>query len=293
MKTPNFLCLGTQKAGTTTLHDILSQHSSIFLPQRKEAHFFDQEERYSKGINWWIDTFFAEYQGEQIWGAITPEYLYYEEVPQRIFNDLGSDVKFVVILRNPVDRAYSHYLMSKRRGFEKSTFQEAIANESLKIKIGEHERNHLSYISRGMYSEQIERYFKLFPRKQFLFLSFEDNICSNLEHSIREIQNFLGVPFEDLDTHVKSNEASQMKSEKVQKLIRSDNFIKRFLKSIIPEKIRQNLKQKAIRLNEGKSLESKKLSKQERQDIFNTYYSGEIKELKKLTGYDFSYWNET
>lgn len=244
-------------------------------------------------MTWWINTFFAAYKGEQILGVMTPEYLYYEEVPQRIYRDLGPEVKFLVVLRNPVDRAYSHYLMSKRRGFEKLTFEEAIEQEASRIKMGEHERNHFSYISRGLYSEQIERYLQLYPEKQFLFLSFEQDICSNLARSLHKIQDFLGVQFEELDNSIKSNKATEAKSETVQQLIRSNHFFKRLLKAILPENLRKKLKQKAIHLNENRNLQPTKLSSVERTRIFNTYFSSEINTLKRLTGYNFSYWNES
>ena len=76
MHVPNFICLGTQKAGTTTLHDILQQHPDIFLPPGKEAHYFDREERFEKGLKWWIDTYFSYYNNEKIMGVMQPEYLY-------------------------------------------------------------------------------------------------------------------------------------------------------------------------------------------------------------------------
>jgi Sulfotransferase domain len=289
---PNFVCLGAQKAGTTTLHEILKDHPSIFLPERKEAHFFDQQERYSKGITWWLSEFFYGYNNEPIIGVMTPEYLFYAEVPERIHQHLGQDVKFVVILRHPVDRAYSHYLMSKRRGFEKLPFTEAIELEEERIHAGDHEKNHFSYLSRGYYSEQIDRYMKLYPRDQFLFLSFENDIRDNLNNSIQRIQEFLNVEFIELDTTIKSNRAAESKSQAAQHIIRGDHFLKRFLKLIIPTAARRKLKQRAIQINEQKEPSSRKLTSEEKTDIFNRYYSKEIETLNKLTGYDFSYWEK-
>ena len=85
----NFICVGTQKAGTTTIHDILKNHQDIFLPEKKEAHFFDIENRYKKGLNWWKKEFFSSYGGEKSVGVFTPEYLYYDEVPKRILSNLS------------------------------------------------------------------------------------------------------------------------------------------------------------------------------------------------------------
>ena len=88
MKVIDFVCVGTQKAGTTTLHDILKNHKDIFLPKSKEAYFFDIDEHYQKGMNWWFKTHFSSYLNEKIMGVMTPEYLYYEEVPERIYKTL-------------------------------------------------------------------------------------------------------------------------------------------------------------------------------------------------------------
>ena len=72
----NFFCVGAQKAGTTTLHNILIQHSDIYLPKEKEARYFDKEDIYNNGIEWYINTFYSNYSGEKICGSITPEYLF-------------------------------------------------------------------------------------------------------------------------------------------------------------------------------------------------------------------------
>jgi len=106
-KTPNFICLGAQKPGTTTLHDILKQYPEIFLPKDKEAPFLIVSEAYDKGVGWWLNHYFSDYNNESILGVMTPEYLYYEEVPNRILESCGPDVKLIIILRQPLDRAYS------------------------------------------------------------------------------------------------------------------------------------------------------------------------------------------
>lgn len=290
--TPNFICLGAQKAGTTTLHDILKQHPEIYLPDRKEAHFFDQPERYQKGMEWWINEFFSSYNKEPIMGVITPEYLYYSEVPKRILNNLGSDIKFIIILRHPVDRAYSHYLMSKRRGFENLSFEKSIEMEAARLEQNEFNRNHFSYIDRGHYAIQIERYTDLYPTKNILFLSFEHNIKINLEDTLQRIQIFLGVTPLPLNTSIKSNVASETKSKRVQNIIKNDHFLKRIVKTVIPKKMRSVIKQRMTKINSQSIGEQGRLNKGIRNNLFQRYYANEIAKINKITTLDFGYWDD-
>lgn len=291
MQVPNFICLGTQKAGTTTLHDVLQQHPDIFLPQGKEAHYFDREERFVKGLKWWLDTYFSDYKNEKIMGVMTPEYLYDPTIPQRIYDQLGSKVKFLVVLRHPVERAYSHYLMTVRRGFEEHSFREAIALEPERIHLGKFENDYYSYLDRGNYSAQLERYFALFPKEQFLILSFEKEIKTGLEHTIQKILTFLDVPQLPLNTQIMSNVASEAHSETLRSLVRKDHFLKRVVKSILPPSLRRKLKKKIIHLNESKATQSSSLSREEKKELFETHFKHEPQKLMKLTGVDFSYWN--
>ena len=209
----NFICVGTQKAGTTTIHDILKNHQDIFLPEKKEAHFFDIENRYKKGLNWWKKEFFSSYGGEKSVGVFTPEYLYYDEVPKRILSNLDLKTKIIIILRNPIDRAYSHYLMSKRRGYDKLSFDEGIEIENIRINKNEFSRNNFSYISRGMYFNQLNRYYSLFDSDNILVLNFEKDIVINLDQTINTIQKFIGVNVMNLKLNIKSNRASDARYE--------------------------------------------------------------------------------
>ncbi len=119
MALPNFLCVGAQKAGTTTLYEILKQHPDIFLPQNiKETKFFVYDEKYEKGVQWYQKEFFSEWNGQKAIGEVDPAMMFEEKSAQRIFDTLGNNVKLIFIFRNPVARAYSHYLMSQRKGAE-------------------------------------------------------------------------------------------------------------------------------------------------------------------------------
>lgn len=287
---PGFICVGAQKAGTTTLHDIFRQHPDIYLPKLKEAHFFDQEERYKKGIDWWLNTFFKDYKDEKITGVMTPEYLYYEEVPARIAETLGKDVKIIIVLRNPADRAYSHYLMSRRRGFELLSFKEAIENEPERIKLGAFERNHFSYIDRGYYSKQVERYLNLFGKENVLILFFEKDIVRNIKMTVMKVERFLGVSEHLLNTDLKSNTASEPKFQLVNRFIYGDNLLKKMIRPFMRSlTLKVRILQFIDRMNQTSGT-MKQWSDKDRKEIICKYYSNEKKQLEELLGCDLSGW---
>ncbi len=287
---PNFLCVGAQKAGTTTLHNILKQHPDIYLPELKEAHFFDCEDRYQKGLSWWIDTFFDKYSNEKIMGAITPDYLYYDEVPQMIYNDLGNDIKIIIVLRDPVERAYSHYLMSRRRGIEDLSFREAIETENERIKQSQYNRNHFSYVSRGFYLEQVKRYVNLFGKDQILFLSFEKDIINDIDNTIFKIEKFLEIEQIKLNSKISSNVASEPRYKIINKLIRQNNLLKQSIKFFIKsDLIKFKIKNFIENMNQRKILKKEPLNKQDRAKLIDLYQK-EIIELSEITQLNFDHW---
>ena len=109
------------------------KYEDIFVPKFKKNSLFNIDENYFKGIDWYKKTYFTDINNESVIVDFTPTYLYYKLCAERIFDSLGPNVKFVIILRNPVDRAYSHYNHSKRDGHEVSTFEDAIKLENERI----------------------------------------------------------------------------------------------------------------------------------------------------------------
>lgn len=126
MVKPNFLCVGAQKSGTTSLYNILKQHSEVFMPDKKELHFFDWNENFDKSTEWYFQMFQNSLKFNAR-GEITPNYIYKDNVAQRIFDTLGKDVKLIFMLRNPADRAFSHYKMRIGRGFEKKLLRKLLS----------------------------------------------------------------------------------------------------------------------------------------------------------------------
>lgn len=179
---PDFLIVGAQKCGTTSLYNYLSQHHNITPALVKEIHYFDLD--YQKGGKWYKAHFPID-RGYKITGEASPYYIYHPCVPNRVFN-LIPEVKLILLLRNPVDRAYSHFQHERHLGLEPlNSFEDALKAEEERLK-GVNRKlingclkysfnhQHFSYLSRGRYIEQIKRWLRYFRREQLLIIRSED-----------------------------------------------------------------------------------------------------------------------
>lgn len=225
---PAFLIIGAQKAGTSSLFRYLSQHPDIKLPKRKELHFFDL--RYENGIDWYEGLFPASLlPSEQITGEASPYYLFHPLVPERVCRHYPN-IRLIVLLRNPVDRAYSHFQMERKRDTEpEESFIRAVELEDSRIaherqlitdgiiKSGDHFRNS-SYVSRGLYGQQITRWRRYFPPEQFLFIKSEE-LYDDTINQLGRVHDFLQI------THVPPDDISPVNSNRYPDLPAADRLI--------------------------------------------------------------------
>lgn len=202
---PSFLIIGARRAGTTSLYDYLTQHPRVARAKRKELHFFDRE--YHRGIGWYRSQFpwWLRFRRNVITGEATPYYLFHPEVPARVRATLP-DARFIVLLRNPVDRAFSHYQTARRREYETLSFEDAIDAEPGRLE-GEAEKlkdpkqesfahSNLSYVSRGIYADQLAAWRSCFGPERFLIVKSEEMYAEPAE-TVRQTFGFLGLePFE-------------------------------------------------------------------------------------------------
>jgi hypothetical protein len=179
---PQFFVPGTQKGGTTSLYFYLKRHPRVVLSNIKEYHFFD--EHYAQGMSWYFERLpKLEVGAGAITGDFTPLYLFHPHVAERMARHFPK-ARLIVLLRNPVERALSHYHHEIRLGREHRSFDRAIADEPALM---EHELRRMSadelyfstdlqrysYLSRGYYADQLERLFRCYPRRQVLVLQSE------------------------------------------------------------------------------------------------------------------------
>lgn len=200
---PSFLIIGTARGGTTSLFHYLTLHPQVAAPLKKEIAFFCTH--YHKGINRYRLHFpfqkkYNNSESRKITGEASPYYLSHPLAPERVRKMLPN-VQLIVLLRNPVERAYSSYQNIRKLGLETLSFEDAISHEKERI-FGEKEKmildphyyssrhQHYSYVERGIYHEEVARWLKHFPRNQFLFLSSEE-FYKNPSTVYRQVTDFL------------------------------------------------------------------------------------------------------
>ncbi|MEX1133498.1 MAG: sulfotransferase [Acidimicrobiia bacterium] len=185
---PTFLIIGAQRSGTTTLARRLGEHPQVFMALRKELEYFDQH--YQRGLEWY-SSFFAT-AGEEIqFGEASPSYLF-EPIAIRRIADVLPDVRLLVTLRNPVDRAYSHYWHNRARKKETLTFAEALEAEIARTTSDDVSHFRFSYASRGYYAEQLDEVLRHFPRSALHVEIAEETNASPVE-ALARIYRFLEV----------------------------------------------------------------------------------------------------
>lgn len=219
---PDFIILGAQKGGTTSLEAYLREHPDVLPCASKEVHYFDGR-RYQWGEAWYRRQFMnpadlrsiRKFRGRRLMaGEATPYYLFHPQVSDRIAR-LTPHVKLIALLRDPVARAYSQYQHNVRLEKEPLSFTEALKREDV-IVPPEHARmqadpthrsevhHRYSYKLRGCYAEQVERYYRHFPRDQLLIVKSED-LFARPQETYDEILEFLGLPAFELPSTAARN----------------------------------------------------------------------------------------
>ncbi len=210
---PNFIIIGSQKSGTTSLGNYISQHPQVLPAIKKETHFWSF--KFHRGIDWYLAHFPPIPKSQNfITGEASPSYFVTDEVPERMYNFLPN-IKLLVILRNPVDRAFSQYHHWQRLNWEDRSFEVAI-NQELEIlkttpKQPQGDRKYWklsgNYIGRGVYVEFMQKWMAVFPREQFLILRGED-LFQTPDYVMKQVFNFLGLPEYKLAKYKKLNSGS-------------------------------------------------------------------------------------
>ncbi len=197
---PGAVILGAQKCGTSSLHNYLTQHPGVIAPLRKEVHYFDVN--YGRGEAWYRGHFGR--LGEPGLNLdSSPYYLFHPAVPRRM-HELLPDARLIVLLRDPARRAYSHYWHERDKGREDLSFEAAIDAEPARLGRSEqqladgeiaHSLEHQlhSYLARGRYAEQLERWLGFYPRERIHVLRFED-FAQDALAGLNGTLAFLGLP---------------------------------------------------------------------------------------------------
>ena len=206
---PTFLILGAQKSGTTSLYAALAAHPDVLPSSRKEVHYFDNH--YHRGLLWYrshfplrfYQTWLGWMRGRTIHSLeASPYYLFEPRVAARVAQCLP-DMRGIVLLRNPIERAYSHYQHEVRAGREPLSFEEALQAEEIRLKEEEQKLladsryisptyGRYSYLARGLYADQLQRWYGCFARSQILVMQSE-SLFADPEAALEQITTFLDL----------------------------------------------------------------------------------------------------
>jgi hypothetical protein len=195
----DFLLVGAQKAGTTSLFEYVRLHPGLHLPTEKEVSYFNLESRVERGWDWYLGWVFADAPEDLPWGTFSTFYMDAAEgredtVPRRIRETIP-DVKLMAILRDPVERCISHHRMSVMKRLEERSFDDAVDDLLKEDALAEARRSPTeanSYVTRGEYGRALANYLELFPREQLLVV-FAEDLDRDPARVLREIFTYVGV----------------------------------------------------------------------------------------------------
>src|SRR5437764_14165042 len=170
----DFIVAGAQKSGTTALHYFLAKHPNITMGDQQEIHFFDDDATFAATVDYErLHKHYPLVAPSTIAGDCTPSYLYFKPAVERIWN-YNPKIKLLVLLRNPVERAFAHWNMPRFKSREPLDFFDAVREEKTRIAgAPATEARRFAYVDRGFYAQQLERLLKFFPREQVKFVKFE------------------------------------------------------------------------------------------------------------------------
>jgi Sulfotransferase family len=300
MTMPNFLIIGTAKSGTTALYNYLKQHPQVYMSSVKEPKFFAYEGEKldfrgpgdrvaNSSVVTDIEAYralFAKASGETAVGEASPLYLYIPKARERIRHHVP-EAKLIAILRNPAERAYSHFSQMVRDGREPlDDFSQALRAEEERIRdnwaFGWH------YKRMGFYHAQLERYFDAFGREQIKVYLYED-LKTDPVGVLGETFRFLGVDDAFVpDISLKHNVSGIPKSQALHAFIRQSHPIKSVFKPFVPEGLRLRLK---TSLRNRNLRQPPPLSPEARKELAEAYRE-DILKLQGLIRRDLSTWLE-
>ena len=305
-KLPNFFIIGAAKCGTTSLFHYLSQHPDIYFPTTvKESNYFVFCNReydtngpgspkeifnylYGRSINNFTEykSLFKSVKDEMVIGEVCPRYLYYDNASKNL-KEFNPEAKIIVILRNPVERAFSHYKMLASRSLAPYNFYRELQEEDQRISQGWGWDWH--YCALGRYFEQIERYYQLFSRKNIKIILYED-FFNDSTSALKDICSFLNITAEfDFDLNSRHMVSYNPKNKFVHQILKADSLalLRRSIKKLFPAHLLSDISKRLKSFNESK----KTVDNKSAQYILSKLKQ-DMDDLELLLGRDLSHWRQ-
>jgi len=297
-KLPNFLIVGAAKSGTSSLHNYLNQHPEVFMPSYnkegmkvKEPRFLIKDlvqHRLHNGV-WTIEEYqslFEDVKDEKVIGESTVLYLfYYKHAIKNIKHYLGEDVKIIIILRNPADRAYSAFQHVSRGFKENNSFEESLEIETGRMESEENLTPMVMYKEMGMYYQMVKAYKESFKNVHIIF--YED-FRDNIESEMNKTYNFLEISSDfEIDFIKRHNVGGKRwKDKKMKHLFMKDNPIKSILKSVLPKKFKKEMRNNLVNVSTNKVVPMREKTRKG----LNDYFKQDVEKLSELLNKDLQHW---
>lgn len=247
---PNFFIVGAAKAGTTSLHAYLARHPEVFMSPLKEPHYFSSflatpEHNNFDTVVRQADSYQQLFAGSQSFKAIgeaSPSYLCDPEAANRIKLAIP-DARIIISLRDPVQRAYSHYLMEHRQGRETRSFMEAVEEDRKSRNKGWGVS--FQYIELGLYADQVARYLEVFDRRKVLVILFED-LSRDTRGVMGEVSCFLEIDPEGFNGSAfeRTHNPYEESRGRVARLLLRSHAMRVFSKRWIPKSVRASVRRR-------------------------------------------------
>lgn len=292
---PNFFIVGAAKSGTTSLDRYLNQHPQIFMAPRKETHYFatpdmpDEfrgpgDEPFTANLIRDEAEFLGMFDGattERVIGESSVYYLYYPKSAQRIAN-LTPEAKVVIVLRDPVDRAYSAYMHVIRDGRETLAFDQSVAREAER-KLNDYQPLWF-YREVGLYHEQVRHYLNVFGKEQTHIILY-DEFNAHPDKTLHDLFEFLGVDQQStIDTSIRYN-ATGVPMGGLFQLATTSNPLTRLIKPLVPAKLREKLRFQAKNM----TMQKRPLA-EDAQAHLRRYFADDVRRLEELLQRRLSAW---
>ncbi len=285
---PNFIIVGAPKAGTTSLYHYLSEHPQVFMSEPKEVNFFSKEEIIEQGLYYQdfkakdlegYKKLFDKATDRMAVGEGSVSYLFYSDTPNKIKETIP-DVKIIILLRDPVSRGFSHYLMDYRMGLVDLPYEEIVYKKS------QHKYQDLyyqQYVELGLYYEQVKRYIDIFGENQ-IKIYLQEDLRNDPNSVIADLYEYLEIDKSFIpNTDKEHNTFSMPKNGLIQKLYGS-HVIRATLSKLFPNTLKEYVLSTFFEQDKKPELSSKT------RDYLLKLYRPDIEKLEKLIDRDLSDW---
>lgn len=299
-KLPNFLIVGAAKSGTSSLHNYLNQHTEVFMPSYnkqgmkvKEPRFLIKdlvEHRLHNGVWSWEEykSLFEEVKDEKAIGESSVLYLYYyEHAIKNIKKRLSEEVKIIIMLRNPADRAYSAFQHVSRGFQEEHSFEKALELEEGRLERNDTLTPMVMYKDMGLYYKMVKAYLDAFENVHIILY---DDLKDKTDEVLQGVYQFLGIDKHQVIDSVSRHNVGgkRWKSKTFKQLFMKNNPLKWAIKPILPKKVRKGVRDKLVNI----STQTVVPMQFETRKMLNLFFKEDVQQLANLLNKDLTHWTK-